>query len=55
LLLIAAIYLPVFQVLLSTFPLNIFDWSILLAFGFVNLALFELVKYFLKKKELNYD
>jgi len=55
LLLITAIYLPVFQVLLSTFPLNIFDWSVLLTFGFVNLALFELVKYFLKKKELNYD
>jgi Ca2+-transporting ATPase len=49
LLLITVIYLPVFQVLLSTFPLNLFDWSILMIFGFINLALFELVKYFLKK------
>jgi Ca2+-transporting ATPase len=48
--LLLAIYLPIFQILLSTVPLNPFDWLILFAFGFVNLTLFELVKYFLKKK-----
>jgi len=50
LLLIAAIYLPIFQVLLDTFPLNLLDWLILLAFGLVNLGLFELIKYILKTK-----
>jgi Ca2+-transporting ATPase len=50
LLLIAAIYLPVFQVLLGTFPLNFFDWVILFAFGLANLGLFELIKYILKTK-----
>jgi len=50
LLLIAAIYLPIFQVLLDTFPLNFLDWLILLAFGLVNLGLFELIKYILKTK-----
>jgi len=50
LLLIAAIYLPIFQVLLDTFPLNFLDWLILIAFGLVNLGLFELIKYILKTK-----
>jgi len=50
LLLIAAIYLPIFQVLLDTFPLNFLDWLILLALGLVNLGLFELIKYILKTK-----
>ena len=50
LLLIAAIYLPIFQVLLGTFPLNLLDWLILLALGLVNLGLFELIKYILKTK-----
>jgi Ca2+-transporting ATPase len=50
LLLIAAIYLPIFQVLLGNFPLNFFDWAILFAFGLANLGLFELIKYILKTK-----
>ena len=50
LLLLAVVYLPIFQVLLSTFPLNLFDWLILFVFGIINLAIFELVKYILKEK-----
>ncbi|MGB9743447.1 MAG: cation-translocating P-type ATPase [Minisyncoccales bacterium] len=48
--LILTIYLPPFQFLLKTASLGIFEWSILLLFGFINLFLFELVKYFLRIK-----
>jgi Ca2+-transporting ATPase len=50
LMILTAVYLPIFQILLHTYPLNFFDWSILLAFGLVNLGLFELIKYILKTK-----
>ena len=50
LMILTAVYLPIFQILLRTYPLNLFDWSILFAFGLVNLGLFELIKYILKTK-----
>jgi len=48
-LLLLAIYLRPFQFLLKTVPLGIYEWWFLILFGFINLFLFELVKYFLKK------
>jgi len=50
LMILAGIYLPVFQALIKTVPLNYFDWLILFLFGFFNLAIFESVKYAFKKK-----
>ncbi|MBC7074045.1 HAD-IC family P-type ATPase, partial [Candidatus Parcubacteria bacterium] len=50
LLLLATIYLPPFQFILKTEPLGIFEWKILLAFGILNLIIFEIVKWFLKRK-----
>jgi len=53
LMLVAAIYLPVFQKLLKTIPLGIFEWSILFLFGFLNLVLIEAAKwYFIKKQNV---
>ena len=43
--LFAAIYLPIFQRLLKTFPLTSFDWMILLGFGLLNLAMVEMTKW----------
>jgi Ca2+-transporting ATPase len=48
-LLLLAIYFRPFQFLLKTVPLGIYEWWFLILFGFINLFLFELVKYFLKK------
>lgn len=48
--LFAALYLPIFQQLLKTFPLDLFDWMILLGFGLLDLALIEITKrYYIKK------
>lgn len=44
--LIGAIYLPPFQTLLKTVPLNLFDWELLLALGLINLILIEATKYY---------
>jgi len=53
-LLLVAIYLPVFQKLLKTVPFGLFEWSILLIFGLLNLILIELTKFiFIKRKMLN--
>ncbi len=44
--LLGALYLPPFQVLLRTVPLNLFDWQLLLGLGLVNIVLIEAVKYY---------
>jgi len=51
LMLITALYVPVFQKLLKTVPLGFFEWVILLAFGIFNLILVELCKWFYIKKQ----
>jgi len=52
--LFAAIYLPPFQTLLKTVPLNLFDWGLLAALGFINLILIEATKYyFIVRHETN--
>ena len=48
--LFAALYLPIFQKILKTFPLTLFDWLILLGFGFLNLILVEITKWWYIKK-----
>lgn len=44
--LIASLYLPFFNTLLKTVPLNRFDWGILLGIGAANLILIEATKYY---------
>ncbi|MGB9848187.1 MAG: cation-translocating P-type ATPase [Minisyncoccia bacterium] len=54
LVMVAAIYLPVFNWLLKTTPLNYIEWIILFMFGFLNLVMIEISKYyFIKQKLLN--
>ena len=49
--LLIAVYLPIFQKLLKTVPLNLFDWLLLLGLGVINLILIEATKwYFIAKK-----
>ena len=51
--LLMAVYLPVFQNLLKTVPLNLFDWMLLLGLGVINLILIEATKwYFIAKKHV---
>jgi len=53
LMLLIAIYIPPFQNLLKTVPLNLFDWGLLLILGFLNLILIEATKwYFITKKKV---
>lgn len=54
LLLLAAIYLPPFQVLLRTAPFGFFEWAILIAYGLINISLIEAVKWYYKEKTV-YD
>ena len=52
--LFGAIYLPPFQTLLKTVPLNLFDWGLLVALGLINLILIEATKYyFIVRHETN--
>ncbi len=44
--LIAGLYLPIFQKLLRTVSLNLFDWFLVLGIGIVNLLFIELTKFF---------
>jgi Ca2+-transporting ATPase len=44
--LLIAIYLPFFQKLLKTVPLNLYDWGLLLILGFMNLFLIEATKFY---------
>jgi len=51
--LLAGIYLPIFQKLLQTVPLNLFDWILVLFIGIINLILIELTKFiYIKTKKL---
>lgn len=51
--LLGAIYLPSFQVLLKTEPLNFYDWGLVLALGFINITLIEATKWiFIKKSKI---
>jgi len=52
LMLVSAIYFPLFQTLLKTQPMNFNDWLIILGLGTLNLALIEITKHhFIVKKE----
>lgn len=54
LMIILAIYLPFSQTILKTTALGFFEWSVLLLFGFLELILVELVKwFFIKYKKTN--
>lgn len=44
--LISALYLPVFQTLLKTVPLGLFDWLILISLGIIEVILIEAAKYY---------
>jgi len=44
--LLAAIYLPPLQSLLKTVPLNLFDWTLILGVGLINIFLIEMTKYY---------
>jgi Ca2+-transporting ATPase len=49
--LILAIYVPLFQKLLKTVPLNLFDWLLFIGLGIINLALIEFTKWiFIRKR-----
>jgi Ca2+-transporting ATPase len=51
LMLLAALYLPVLQTLLKTAPLNLFDWTLILGIGILNVVLIEATKWwFIKHK-----
>lgn len=49
--LIVGVYVPIFQKLLRTVPLNLFDWGLVLAIGIINLVFIELTKFFFIKKK----
>jgi len=48
--LIVGIYVPIFQKLLKTIPLNLFDWILVLGIGVMNLFFIELTKFFFTRK-----
>ena len=51
--LLTAIYLAPLQTLLKTVPLNLFDWSLVLGLGVLNILLIEITKYyFIAKHEV---
>jgi len=43
--LIAAVYLPLLQILLKTVPLSVYDWLIILSFGMIELIAIEAAKH----------
>lgn len=49
LIMIAVIYLPLFQNILDTVALDVTDWLLLVGIGLINLFLIELMKYFFIK------
>lgn len=52
-LLIMAVYMPLFQRLFHTVPLNVADWALLFGLGILNVFLIELVKwYFINKTQV---
>jgi len=48
--LLIAVYVPIFQNLLKTISLNLFDWVLILILGIINLVLIEVIKFFFKKR-----
>ena len=49
--LVLGIYLPIFQTLLKTVPLGLYDWTIVITLGMIELALIEAAKWhFIKKR-----
>ncbi len=49
--LLIGVYVPVFQTLIKTVPLNLFDWVLVFGIGFINLFAIELTKFlFIRKK-----
>jgi Ca2+-transporting ATPase len=51
--LIAGLYLPPFQTLLKTQPLDLFGWKLVLGLGFLNIILIEATKwYFITKSKI---
>ena len=48
--LMIGIYAPIFQKLLKTIPLNLFDWILVLGIGIINLVFIELTKFFFIRK-----
>ena len=50
LLLLAAVYLPLFQFFFGTVALTLFDWSLLISLGLLNVLLIEIVKWYYIKK-----
>ena len=48
--LLMAVYVPIFQSLLKTVPLNSSDWILVSILGAINLVLVEAIKFFFKKK-----
>ncbi|MEA3272260.1 MAG: HAD-IC family P-type ATPase [Patescibacteria group bacterium] len=54
LMLFIALYVPFFQNVLRTVPLGVFEWSVLVVFGILNIFLIEIVKYvfILRRKKI---
>lgn len=50
--LLIAVYVPIFQNLLKTVSLNLFDWSWVAGLGITNLILIELIKFFFIRKNI---
>lgn len=51
--LLIALYLPFFQELLKTVPLNLVDWGLVLGLGFLDMLLIEATKhYFIARKQI---
>jgi len=50
--LLAALYLAPLQTLLKTTPLNLFDWSLILGIGLLNIILIEATKYYFITRRL---
>jgi len=51
--LMAGVYVPIFQKLLKTIPLNFYDWLFVFAIGIINLGLIEFTKWmFIKNKKI---
>ena len=48
---LVAIYVPLFQVLLKTVPLNLNDWLVVGGLGLFNLIMIECVKYLYNGKD----
>ncbi|MFH1656432.1 MAG: HAD-IC family P-type ATPase, partial [Candidatus Nealsonbacteria bacterium] len=48
--LIASVYLPIFQALLKTVPLGVYDWIIIMSLGLIGLILIEVTKFIYIKK-----